>query len=334
VTVHSLAERRLISIVVPVYGEAKNLPLLVERFDAVTTDQHRWEYLFVNDGSPDDSLQVLRLLQTTNPRIRVLDLSRNFGKEAALSAGLAHAHGDAVICIDADLQHPPELIHDLVDHWTRGAEVVVTVREQTEEPSLVRRAGSALFYWLLARMSEVEVVGKSTDFRLLDRRVVDEFVKLGDHDRLVRGLVDWLGFRRVRVTFRASARAHGESTFSYGRLARLFLNGIMAHSSAPLKWVGMLGILTTLAFSALFAFVLIAEAINPRFFPVSPIAKMTIVITILMGVMLTALGVVSVYVARIYAEVVRRPIYVVREEFPDGANRQAPSPMPRREQYR
>jgi dolichol-phosphate mannosyltransferase len=328
------APRRLISIVVPVYGEAKNLPLLVERFERVAVDTHRWEYLFVNDGSPDDSLQVLQALQAANPRVRIIDLSRNFGKEAALSAGLAHAAGDAVICIDADLQHPPELIPDLVDHWARGAEVVVTVREQTEEPSLIRRVGSALFYWLLARLSDVEVIGKSTDFRLLDRRVVNEFVKLGDHDRLVRGLVDWLGFRRVRVTFRASARVHGSSTFSYRRLASLFLNGIMSHSSAPLKWVGILGVLITAAFTALLAFVLVSEAIDPTFFPTSPIAKMTLGITILMGVVLMALGIVSVYVARIYAEVVHRPIYVVREEYPASVNHETRATMPSREQYR
>jgi dolichol-phosphate mannosyltransferase len=322
--------RALITIVVPVYGEARNLPRLVERFDSVVPDDYRWEYLFVNDGSPDDSLDVLRALQHRSPRIRIIDLSRNFGKEAALSAGLTHARGDAVICIDADLQHPPELIPELVEQWRKGAEVVVTVREQTEEPSLVRRAGSAVFYWLITRLSDVEVVSKSTDFRLIDRRVVDEFVKLGDHDRLVRGLVDWLGFRRARVTFRASPRLHGASSFSYSRLTSLFFNGIMAHSSAPLKWVGLLGVLTTVAFSALLAFVLISEAIDPNFFPVSPIAKMTLVITILISVMLTALGVISVYIARIYAEVVRRPIFVVREEFPDTSARQAPS----REQYR
>lgn len=307
--------RPLVSLVVPVYNEARNLPLLVDRFDHVTGDDCRWEYIFVNDGSPDDSLAVLRRLQATNARIRIVDLSRNFGKEAALSAGLAHARGDAVISIDADLQHPPELIPQLVDHWKRGAEVVVTIREQTEEPSLVRRAGSALFYWLLARMSEVEVVGKSTDFRLLDRRVVNEFVKLGDRDRLVRGLVDWLGFRRVCVTFRASARIHGESTFSYRRLVSLFFNGIMAHSSAPLKWVGILGVVTTVVFSAILVVALILQTVAPTVLNVRPIALVTLGITVLMGIVLTALGVVAVYVARIYAEVVRRPLYIVRDEY-------------------
>jgi dolichol-phosphate mannosyltransferase len=320
------AGRRLISIVVPVFNEAKNLPLLVERFERLPIDTYRWEYVFVNDGSPDDSLEVLRSLQTGNPRVRILDLSRNFGKEAALSAGLAHARGDAVICIDADLQHPPELIPELITHWTQGAEVVVTVREQTQEPSIVRRAGSALFYWLIARMSDVEVVEKSTDFRLLDRRVVDEFLKLTDRDRLVRGLVDWLGFRRVRVTFRASARVHGSSTFSYRRLASLFINGIMSHSSAPLKWVGILGVVTTAVFSAALVIALVAQ----RQLEVRPIALVTLGIVVLIGVVLTALGVVAVYVARIYAEVVRRPLYIVRE-ISDSTPDQSSSPVSVRE---
>jgi dolichol-phosphate mannosyltransferase len=251
-----------VSIVVPVHAEAGNLLRLVEELQRVAIDRYRWEYVFVNDGSPDDSLEILHSLAATNPRIRIVDLSRNFGKEAALTAGLAHASGAAVICIDADLQHPPDLIPTFLDHWERGAEVVVGVREQTREPSVVRRAGSALFYWLLTRMSDVEVVSRSTDYRLLDRRVVDAFLRLSDRDRLVRGLVDWLGFRRVSVSFAAPARAHGASSFTYRQLTSLFLNGIMAHSSAPLRWVGVLGLLITCAATALLLFVFVHEAVD------------------------------------------------------------------------
>ena len=302
---------RLLSVVVPVYGEARSLPLLVEALQRAAVDRYRWEYVFVNDGSPDDSLEVLQALAATNPRIRIVDLSRNFGKEAALTAGLAHAAGDAAICLDADLQHPPALIPTFLDHWERGAEVVVTIREKTREPSRLRRAGSAVFYWLLSRMSDVDVVSRSTDYRLLDRRVVDAFLELEDRDRLVRGLVDWLGFRRVTVPFTAPARAHGSSSYSYRQLTALFFNGIMAHSSAPLRWVGVLGLLITLAAIALLIFVQVHETVDPQQV-YTPLAKLVIVITILMGVVLTALGIVSMYVARIYAEVVRRPLYVVR----------------------
>jgi dolichol-phosphate mannosyltransferase len=313
---HLPGTSRLVSVVVPVHGEASNLPLLVDALDRVTAGHHRWEYVFVYDGSPDDSLAVLQRLASINPRIRILDLSRNFGKEAALSAGLAAASGDAVICMDADLQHPPALIPALLDQWERGAEVVVTVREDTHEPSMVRRAGSAVFYWLLTRMSDVEVVGKSTDYRLLDRRVVDAFLKLSDRDRLVRGLVDWLGFRRVSVPFTAPPRVHGTSSFSYRRLAALFFNGIMTHSSAPLRWVGILGLFITISATALLAFVLLDGWLNLVYGVYTPQARLIIGITILQGIVLTAVGVVSVYVARIYAEVVRRPLYVVRQEYP------------------
>jgi polyisoprenyl-phosphate glycosyltransferase len=305
---------KLVSVVVPVYGEARNLPLLFDELQRVVTGPYRWEFLFVNDGSPDDTLDVLQSLAAGDPRVRIIDLSRNFGKEAALTAGLAHATGDAVICLDADLQHPPALIPTLVGHWERGAEVVVTVREATREPSLVRRAGSTVFYWLLTRMSDVEVVNRSTDYRLLDRRVVNAFLELADRDRLVRGLVDWLGFRRVSVSFEAAPRIHGVSTYSYRQLTALFFNGIMAHSSAPLRWVGVLGILFTLAASALLLFVLVHERVDATAL-YTPLAKLVIVIAILMGIVLTALGIVSIYVARIYAEVVRRPLYVVRQEY-------------------
>lgn len=309
---------RLVSVVVPVYGESRNLPLLIAELQRASIETYRWEYVFVNDGSADDSLDVLQAMAATDPRIRIVDLSRNFGKEAALTAGLAHASGDAVICLDADLQHPPSLISTLVGHWERGAEVVVTIREDTKEPSLVRRAGSAMFYWLLTRMSDVDVVSRSTDYRLLDRRVVDAFLQLADRDRLVRGLVDWLGFRRVTVSFTAPARAHGVSTFSYRQLITLFFNGIMAHSSAPLRWVGVLGLLITLGAAALLVFVFVHEAVDPAAV-YTPLAKLVIVITILMGIVLVALGIVSVYVARIYAEVVKRPLYVVRSS--DAATR-------------
>jgi dolichol-phosphate mannosyltransferase len=166
-------------------------------------------------------------------------------------------------------------------------------------------------------MSDVEVVGRSTDYRLLDRRVVDAFLQLADRDRLVRGLVDWLGFRRVSVSFTAPPRLHGTSSFSYRRLTALFFNGIMTHSSAPLRWVGLLGLLITCAATALLTFVLVHEQIDPVHGVYGPQAKLVIGITILQGIVLTALGVVSVYVARIYAEVVRRPLYVVREEYPN-----------------
>ena len=312
----------LVSVVVPVYAEAKNLPILVDELHRVALDQYRWEYLFVNDGSPDDSLEVLRRLGATDPRIQTIDLSRNFGKEAALSAGLAHAAGDAVICLDADLQHPPSLIPTLLEHWDRGAEVVVTVREETHQPSILRRAGSRLFHWLLTRLSEVEVVGGSTDYRLLDRRVVDAFLQLADRDRLVRGLVDWLGFRRACVRFAAPARMHGASSYSYGRLTTLFFNGIMTHSSAPLRWLGVLGLFITCAASALLVFVLVHERVDPVNGVYTPLAKLVITITILEGIVLTALGVVSLYLARIYAEVARRPLYVVRQLHRSPATRQ------------
>jgi glycosyltransferase involved in cell wall biosynthesis len=337
-TGRSIPGPRLVSIVVPVFGEAMNLSPLVEALDRVTPDRYRWEYVFVNDGSADNSLEVLQRIAGTNSRVRIIDLSRNFGKEAALSAGLAHAGGDAVICMDADLQHPPALIPTFLTQWEQGAEVVVTVREDTDQPSIIRRAGSAVFYWLLTRMSDVEMIGKSTDYRLLDRRVVDAFLELADHDRLVRGLVDWLGFRRVSVTFTAPARMHGTSSYSYGRLTALFFNGIMAHSSAPLRWLGVLGLLITFAATALLAFVLVHEAVDPVRGVYTPLAKLVIAITILMGIVLTALGMVSLYVARIYAEVVRRPLYVVREEHPPVSTRagqtrarQEPS---REEEYR
>lgn len=310
------SKKPLISIVVPVYREAKNLLRMLAALDALDWQQVDREYLFVNDGSPDDSIHILQRMAADNPRVRVIDFARNFGKEAALTAGLDHANGDAVICIDADLQHPPALIPKLIEHWKRGAEVVVTIRQETEQPSILRRVGSSLFYWLLGQLSEVDIVAKTTDFRLIDRAVVDAFKKLPERERVFRGLIDWLGFRRVYVPFEADERAEGTSSYSYARLFDLFLNGIMAHSVAPLRWVGLLGLLIVLGSTGLLAFMFGSEAYDPGMFGFTPLAKVVVGNTLLIGILLTALGIVAIYVARIHAEVLGRPIYLTRSTRP------------------
>jgi glycosyltransferase involved in cell wall biosynthesis len=306
-----------ITIVVPVYREAKNLERLVERLDVVTgsLSQYVWDYLFVNDGSPDESLEVLRRLAASHARVRALDLSRNFGKEIALTAGVHHAEAaDAVICMDADLQHPPEFIPHLVDEWEKGAEIVATVRVSIEQQPLLRRAASHFYYWLMARISEVDVVSQTTDFRLYDRKVVAAFRQATERERMFRGIMDWLGFRKIYIPFRADARTEGSAGYSYMKLWRLALHSITSFSLLPLRLTGYLGVFITLTSGALLAWMLTMHLLsNTHMF--TALGIVVVANTFLIGIVLMAVGLVALYIGTIHTEVVNRPLFLVREKL-------------------
>lgn len=306
-----------IAIVVPVYREANNLRRLHERLDEVvaTLPQFEWEYVFVNDGSPDKSLEVLRELAAADPKVRALDLSRNFGKEIALTAGVHHAlDADAVICMDADLQHPPDLIPTLIKEWEKGAEVVATVRVSIEKQPLLRRAGSYFYYWLMARISGLEMVSQTTDFRLYDKKVVEAFAHATERERMFRGIMDWLGFRKVYVPFRAEARNDGQAGYSYGKLWRLAVNSITSFSLLPLRLTGYLGVFITGGSGLLLLWMIGTNAFRHTVM-YTPLAIVVVANTFLIGIVLMAIGLVALYIGTIHTEVVNRPLYIVRERF-------------------
>lgn len=307
---------RVIAIVVPVYREAGNLPHLYERLETVIRQlsQYGWEYIFVNDGSSDDSMQVLRGLARLDKRIKVIDFSRNFGKEIALTAGVQATYADAVITMDADLQHPPELIPRLVSEWEKGAEVVATIRNSIQRQPLLRRIGSYLYYWLMARISGLDMASQTTDFRLLDQRVVEAFRDVTERQRMFRGVIDWMGFRKVYVEFDAPARAEGSAGYSYGKLWQLALNSITAFSLLPLRLTGYLGLAITAGSGLLLAWMLIANYIlGLRMF--TPLAIVVVINTFLIGIVLMAIGLVALYIGTIHTEVTNRPLYVIREKI-------------------
>ena len=310
----SRTEPTLLSVVVPVYNEGKNLSALLERLTSATAviAGSTWEFLFVNDGSRDDSLLVLHDLARKNPAVKVIDLSRNFGKELALSAGVAHSRGDAVVCIDADLQHPPERIAELVDAWRNGAEVVIAVRRSTGKKSVLRRASSWLYNGIAARLSENKGEPRGTDFRLLDKRVRDAFLLIGERKRLFRGLVDWLGFKREYIEFDAAARFQGVPTYSVSKLWNLAIDSILSHSSVPLRLLLYCGILIATASAALLVWMFTAFHLVSERFYYTPLAQTVVFNTLLNGMVLTALGVLGLYISKIHAEVLGRPLYTVR----------------------
>ena len=304
-----------VAVVVPVYREEKSIPAFYRRLEKVVENipQTRWEYIFVDDGSPDGSLAALKELAKKDPKVKIIAFSRNFGKEIALSAG-AHAadRADAVICLDADLQHPPELIPEMVEAWFQGADIVATIRTSIDNQPLLRRLGSRLFYWLMNRMSSVDMASKTTDFRLYDKKVVDAFRQLTERARLFRGIMDWMGFKKVYVSFRADARLEGNSSFSYAKLFHLAIQSLTQFSLFPLRMTGYLGALITVSSGLLLARMLFARFFtDPKLF--TPLAIVVVINTLLIGIVLMAVGLVALYIATIHTEVVNRPLYIVRE---------------------
>lgn len=303
-----------ISIVVPIFREEMNIPTLYKRLTKVTSSrpEFSWEFFFVNDGSPDGSIKVLENLAANDKRVKVIDFSRNFGKEIALTAGVHATDSDAVICMDADMQHPPELVPKLVDRWLEGAEVVATIRISTEKKPFARRLGSRIYYWLMNKLSDLDMVSQATDFRLLDRRVVNAFCSVTERHRLFRGIIDWMGFRKVYVEFRAESRANGEASYSYKQLWSLAVNSVTSFSLWPLRATGYLGVLITASSGLLLAFMLANYLLSTRII-FTPIAIVVVANTLLFGIVLMAIGLVALYIGSIHTEVINRPLYIVRE---------------------
>jgi glycosyltransferase involved in cell wall biosynthesis len=300
-----------VTIVIPVYNERPVLPELHRRLDAVLAGAgERAELLFVDDGSEDGSGAWLEALSDEDPRVSLLSLSRNFGKEAAVSAGLDHARGAAVIVIDADLQDPPELIPELLRRWREGYDVVYTVRASRRGESWLKVGSARWFYRVMGRLSAVPVPADAGDYRLLSRRAVDALKAMPESHRYLKGLYAWVGFPQASVTYPREARAAGRSKWSYWRLWNHALDGITSFSTAPLKLATWLGLATsTLAF--LYGLYLLLRTLlfgNP----VPGYPSLIIVILFLGGVQLICLGIIGEYLGRTYEESKRRPLYLVK----------------------
>jgi dolichol-phosphate mannosyltransferase len=305
----------LISIVIPVYGEERNIPVLYQRLEEVTRKlpDVGWEYIFVNDGSTDGSYEALKRIAYQDDKVKVIDLSRNFGKEVALTAGVHAVNADAVICMDADLQHPPELIPGIVELWQQGAEIVATIRVSSEKQLFLRRISSRLFYWIMKKISDVEMVSRTTDFRLLDKKVIEAFRQVTERERMFRGVIDWMGFRKSYVEFDAPAREEGAAGYSYAKLWRLALNSVTSFSLLPLRLTGYLGVAIVTGSGLLLVWMLIANyVLGLHLF--TPLAIVVVVNTFLIGIVLMAIGLVALYIGTIHTEVTNRPLYIIREK--------------------
>ena len=312
-----------ISAVLPVFDEQENIPEAYRRTTATLANlTDEYEIVFVNDGSNDESLPMLEQLAATDPRVRVIDFSRNFGHQVAISAGMYYASGDVVALLDADLQDPPEELGRFIDAWREGYDVVYAVRRNRKE-GVVKRAAYFLFYRLWKTTASVPVSLDSGDFCVLDRRVVDVFNALPERARFLRGLRSWIGFSSIGVEYDRPVRSAGEPKYSWFRLIRLAFDGLVSFSRLPLQLMSIIGVLVA-TLSAVGLIVTFIEGLgNFTLFgrePATGFTKIVMSILFLSGVQLIFLGVIGEYIGRIFEEVKQRPLFVVRRliGFPDA----------------
>lgn len=306
-----------LSIVIPVHNEAANVGPLAARLRAVLAAlPYSAEVLFVNDGSTDDTLARLRALADDWPAVRVIDLSRNFGKEAALTCGLWEARGRAVITMDGDLQHPPETIPDLVARWQQGFEMVFAQRRDRADQDLASRLLARAFYWLFDRLSEVRLPRDAGDFRLFDRKVVDALNALPERNRFMKGLYAWIGFRTAAVPFVCAERAAGRSKWGRLKQLRFALAALTAFSNLPLRVFGAAGVVV----SAIAFLYIAVRLVRVLIYGIDVPGYESILAAVLFlgGVQLICLGVIGDYLGRVFNETKRRPLFVVRERYQGG----------------
>lgn len=297
-----------ISLVVPCYCESENIAAFMRQIDDVLKEE-MLEIIFVNDGSTDDTLDHLVALSLQDTRITVIDLTRNFGKEAALTAGIDYATGDALVPIDVDLQDPPSVILDMIAKWREGYNIVNAVRIDRKTDTIGKRASANMFYRLFNRLAEVEMPSNVGDFRLLDRRVVDAIKSLPERNRFMKGLYNWVGYESAVVEYVRPARTAGKTSFNYWKLWNFALDGFIGFSTVPLRIWTYIG--SAIAFLALiFGSLLVFETlVFGRDVPGYP--SLMTAILFFGGVQLISLGVIGEYIARLFVEVKARPVYIV-----------------------
>jgi polyisoprenyl-phosphate glycosyltransferase len=302
-----------ISIVIPVYNEAKCLNDLASRlFNLGKEVDDNFEYIFVNDGSSDESGEILRTLEKTKPNVKYISFSRNFGHEAATTAGIDYAGGDAIVIIDADLQDPPELIPELIKKWKEGYQIVYAQRKNRKGEKNLTKFTSWFFYRVFRKISHINIPVDTGDFRLIDRSVANQLLMCRERNRFIRGLVSWTGFKQTPVFYDRDERFAGESKYNLMKRALLAMDAFLGFSSAPLRIVLLFGIIVCF-FSIVMLFVILIQKVFLGI-PVKGYALLTSAIFFLSGVQLFVMGLIGEYVGRIYTHSQNRPLYIISEK--------------------
>lgn len=311
-----------ISILIPAYNEEEVLQHLYERLGklADSTKEYQFEFLFVNDGSRDRTLEIIKSYAKKDMRIAYVNLSRNFGKEIAMIAGLDHVTGDATVIIDADLQDPPELIPKMIKYWESGYDDVYARRNSRAGETWLKKITSELFYKLLKKSTNVPIQQDTGDFRLLDRRCVEALKQFRESQRYTKGMFSWIGYKKKEILYDRDPRAAGETKWNYWKLANLAVDGITSFTTAPLRIASVLGILVSFA-AFIYIIYLVLRTILAGGSDLAGYPSMMAVILFLGGVQLLSLGVIGEYVGRIFNETKQRPLYFVEEYHGHQAKR-------------
>lgn len=305
---------RSLSVVVPLLNEARTIDLLAARLTSVLEGLgNPFEVIVVDDGSTDGTLGALKDLNRKDARFKAISLSRNFGKEIAVAAGLEHATGEAAVIMDGDLQHPPETIRKFVELWDQGYDIVYGQRTDRSQNTALEKLSARMFYRIFHYLSGTELPDGAGDFRLLDRRVINVFNRLDERARFNKGLFAWVGFRSIGVPFEVAVRAHGTTRWRFRRLLKFAIDGIASFTTVPLKiwsYVGMVVSLVALLYATFFLVKTLIWGIDVPGFP-----SLLISVLLLGGIQLISLGVIGEYLGRVYEEVKGRPLYIVSEEI-------------------
>lgn len=300
-----------ITVVIPVYNEAANIPLLHRELSATLTPQpYQFEFIFVDDGSRDNSLDVIRQLAREDNRVFYVELSRNFGQQYALKAGMDISRGDCVISMDCDLQHPPEVVVRLIEKWEEGFDVVYTTRHYDRKLPLIKRKTSTMFYSVLNSLSDIDLDQGTADFRLMDRRVVNALTRMNESSLFLRGLVKWSGFKQVGIEYQARDRQHGESKYGFSKMFNFGIQGILSFSTKPLVLIMYAGI------STLILSVLVAVGLLTYYLSGNDVSSTVVILTGVMffvSLQIAIIGIVCLYLAKLVTETRHRPLYFIRD---------------------
>lgn len=307
----------LVSVVVPAYNETEGIVQFHKKLltPALEKIGKKYEIIYVNDGSKDDTLKKLTSIASKSNNVKIVNLSRNFGKEIATTAGIFHASGDATIILDADGQHPPAIIKDFIKKWEEGAQVVVGIRNKEKHEGVIKSVGSKLFYSLFNKASGAHIIPRSTDFRLIDKDVREEFLKFTEKNRITRGLIDWLGFDRDYIYFDSPERIAGEASYKTSQLIRLASNSFVSLSLKPLFLFGRIGFAITLLSLLAGLFIIIEQFVlgDPWSLNFTGSAMLGVFISFLVGLVLTSQGMIAIYLSHVHNQSQNRPLFIVNK---------------------
>ncbi len=303
--------KKTISYIFPIYNESGNIDLLYQTMQENLTDvkQYSFEFIFINDGSRDDSLKKLHALHEKDDRVHIINFARNFGHQIAVTAGLDYAHGDAAIIMDSDMQDPPSVSLELIAKWEEGWDVVYAQR-RTRQDGLFKRLTAYMFYWVMSKLADINIPRDTGDFRLVDRRVIDTIHRFREHNRFLRGLVSYVGYRQTSVMFDRDKRHAGETGYPLHKMIKFASDGILSFSSTPLKLISRVGYSISLLSFLFILYALTVKLVEPDTL-VPGWAFIVIAISLIGGIQLVMLGVLGGYIGRIYIESQNRPLYIV-----------------------